>query len=143
MKVSCGVALVTDEPRPRILLLRRAANVGNPCTWGLPGGQRDEADAPRNLFWTAQRECMEEMGFAPRTHAALISIRRGAAKVYHVFCVKVSGPENMHVMLNKEHTEHAWVAIGAPQPLQPLHPVVTTLLTTHVASLVTPMARTR
>lgn len=124
-----------------MLLLRRATDVGNPNTWGLPGGQRDEADAPRSLFWTAQRECIEEMGFAPRTHAALISIRRSATKVYHVFCVRVTGPDNMHVMLNEEHTEHAWVAIGSPH-VQPLHPVVTILLTKHVASLVTPMAHT-
>lgn len=45
-----------------MLLLKRAADSGNPLTLGLPGGNADAEDA--DLMATAVREAGEEMGTA-------------------------------------------------------------------------------
>lgn len=136
MKVSCGVAFVTAEPTLRILLLKRAAHVGNALTWGLPGGQREPSEKSRPLFATAQRECMEEIGLSPASHTGAFSVQRPGSKVYHVFCIPVTmATSDIHVeLLDGEHVDYAWVSLEAPE-VQPLHPVVDALLAKHASDL--------
>lgn len=134
MKVSCGVAFVSTEPSPRLLLLLRAPNTGNERTWGLPGGQREPNEKLKPLFATAQRECGEEIGITPLVYSGVFTMQRPGNKVYHVFCFVTRAPEDMHVcLLDGEHTDSKWVELS--DMCAPLHPVVDALLAKHVNDL--------
>lgn len=137
-KRGAGLLLVSFSLQglhPRILLLLRSATSGHPFTWGLPGGNLDEADddagdAGRSSssslsvsFAAALRETSEEIGAVPPSAATELAngtaLARGGMvthrgkrlqKKYVVFAVKCDDEETSKwtPTLNDEHTAFGW-----------------------------------
>jgi ADP-ribose pyrophosphatase YjhB (NUDIX family) len=138
IKVGAGLFIVhatcsTDASNReyKVLLLKRSMASGNPGTWGLPGGNRDEEDNG-DLYTTAVREATEEMGDTvpdDLRNLGVILTKRGkqGLKHYTVFVMETKNGEFVP-SLNEEHTEFAWVDVKSlmddSQNRYDLHPVV-------------------
>lgn len=137
-KVGAGLFIVTQDTK-KVLLLKRSMASGNPGTWGLPGGNRDEEDGD-DLFVTAVREATEEMGCVPpgiRQHGAVLTKRgKNKQKHYTVFMVEVENGD-FEPSLNEEHTEFIWTHVKDLPTLGNLHPVVKQIADDYYDFLVT------
>ncbi len=102
----------------KILILRHSSK--KPL-WGIPGGKREENEAPRE---TALRELKEETGISLThndiTKVGQVYIRRPELDfVFHMFQTRLSKPTA--VTLSQEHNEYQWVTTDEFQKL-PLYP---------------------
>lgn len=124
-KIGAGLFIVTQDTK-KVLLLKRSMESGNPGTWGLPGGNRDDEDGD-DLFVTAVREATEEMGSVPsgiHQHGAILTKRgKSGQKHYTVFLVEVEKGD-FEPRLNEEHTDFMWTPVKDLPNLGNLHPVV-------------------
>lgn len=114
---AAGVLFKTLELKPRVLLLRRAADdLHHPGTWDLPGGCSEAGELP---VATAAREAAEESGLRPRMQALrVISSTDEDGIAYTTFEYDVSEPTN--VVLSAEHDEFMWAPLDAlPSPIIP------------------------
>ncbi|KAG2430314.1 hypothetical protein HYH02_013791 [Chlamydomonas schloesseri] len=113
-KVGAGLLICCEGS---CLLLRRSESSGNPGSWGLPGGNADEADRG-DLLGTAMREAREEVGQLPEGLHVLgqVLTRRGKAlqKHYTVFVASIPGSSRARYapQLNDEHTDWRWVDLA-------------------------------
>ena len=141
IKVGAGLFIVhstaseatagSSDRKYKVLLLKRSMASGNPGTWGLPGGNRDEEDNG-DLYMTAVREATEEMGNTvpdDLRNMGVILTKRGkqGLKHYTVFVMETKNGEFVP-SLNEEHTEFAWVDVKSlmdgSHNRYDLHPVV-------------------
>lgn len=137
-KIGAGLFIVTHDTR-KVLLLKRSMTSGNPGTWGLPGGNRDEEDGD-DLFVTATREAGEEIGHVPsdiHQHGAILTKRgKHGQKHYTVFLIEIKSGEFVP-SLNEEHTEYAWTNVKDLPNMENLHPVVKQIAGDYYEFLVT------
>lgn len=98
------------DPADRLLMLRRAPDTTlGPGQWGLPAGKIEPGETPEQA---ARREMREEIG--PGHAVELLRYVGPIRDTYyggrfeiHLFHFRWSSGE---VVLNDEHTAHAWVA---------------------------------
>ncbi|MCA9539757.1 MAG: NUDIX hydrolase [Myxococcales bacterium] len=124
-KHSAGFLILSGA---RVLLLRRAPQVRNGDTWGLPGGQIDRREA---AYAAAVRESVEELAGLP-AHAIVgaAAVQRGARR-YEVFACRA--PRRLRrdwsPRLNHEHVDFIWADWRwLFQRRANLHPVLGALL---------------
>ena len=129
-----------------LLLLRSGSH--NAATWGLPGGNRDAADA--DLLATALREAEEEVGGVPEhaVQAELLTVRgKRGQKHYTVFVATVppAARAAFTPVLNDEHSAWRWVPLAEAVGREDLHPVVERVLSRqpHQATVLAIAARSR
>jgi 8-oxo-dGTP pyrophosphatase MutT (NUDIX family) len=137
-KVGAGLLLLHGG---ECLLLLRSKNSGNPCTWGLPGGNAEPGE-DASLLETARREASEECGpVPPFTVQHEVLTRRGKHGQKHFTVFIATTPTRWEPTLNHEHTEFRWLPLPfvktcaaasggacallpAGVSVLPLHPVV-------------------
>jgi 8-oxo-dGTP pyrophosphatase MutT (NUDIX family) len=118
MRITVGVAIVTDQPRKLLLLQRSADEETLPNMYELPGGNCDPEDA--TVLETVAREAREETGLIISEVLGEFedfeySTKRGAAKQLN-FLVRVESPENpsagevlIPTLNPKEHQAYVWL----------------------------------
>ena len=132
-KIGAGLYIIKDaeESSPKVLLLQRSEDSGNPLAWGLPGGNAETAEL-KDLFATAVREGGEEIGSVPYIEDRLGSIRvdwgSGEDNWYTVFFVETRSAFGWEPVLNEEHVAFAWVNVTDVLTYD-LHPIIGKLMT--------------
>lgn len=100
MTVPRGVAVVVEDSRGRVLLLRRGpTDPWMPSRWNLPGGKIDTGESPTEA---AMRETLEEADL--RVYALAPLVRVGHLEVFRA--LDWSGRVRL---LDGEHSRSAWV----------------------------------
>lgn len=126
-KIGAGLLLHCGDQA--LVLLRTSKHNNN--TWGLPGGNSDASD--NNLFETAKREAIEEMGHLPEflLKGKVLTVRgKRNQKHYTVFMCEISSEAKAAYIpqLNYEHSTWKWFPMHELKLRQDLHPVVASLL---------------
>lgn len=109
---AAGIAFIAIEPKPTVLLLRRAEgdHVG---TWALPGGKIEDKETPIDA---ARREAREELGEDVPDGPLTLLVRRIKDGVdYTTFVQRVDG--QFTLKLSTEHDAAAWIPIEDLRPL--------------------------
>lgn len=102
-----------------ILLLKRSDKVGEPNTWGLPGGGLEKNET---FAQAALREGIEEVGSLPKAKLFKIINNINDDKVFRIFVFKISLNEKQkwEPKLNWEHSGFSWFKTSKiPQRLHP------------------------
>jgi len=115
--LTVDVAIVTREPRPRILLIRRK-NDPFAGSWALPGGFVDENE---RLADAARRELAEETGVAAAEMEQLYTTgdpgRDPRGWTVSVVYLAQVDPHAVQPTAADDAAEVAWFALDQPPPL--------------------------
>jgi 8-oxo-dGTP pyrophosphatase MutT (NUDIX family) len=113
---AAGIMLYTGTPdRPRILLLKRGPDGGQPGKWCFAGGKIEAGETPRQA---AVREVSEEVG--PVVHARPVTWTRRIADGVDFTTFAARVPDEFVPQLNEEHTAAKWVSVdNLPSPMHP------------------------
>ena len=102
----------SNETKPRILLLQRAAHDSNPHKWEPPGGACDDDD--KSILHAAARELWEETGLEASRFVGLVgqpyifSLRSGKTVSRFYFLAQVNDFQSVKLDPN-EHQNSLWV----------------------------------
>jgi 8-oxo-dGTP pyrophosphatase MutT (NUDIX family) len=108
---AAGIVYIAQEPKPSVLLLRRAAG-DYQGSWAFPGGT---LEGDEELADAARREAREELGSPPDGDLTLL-VRRVKDEVdYTTFVQRVS--EQFEPKLDSSHDAFAWIPIEDLRPL--------------------------
>lgn len=116
---AAGLALVTVEPRPSLLLELRSPLVDEGGTWGLVGGARGRDES---AVEAALREAQEEAGIQARD----VRVRRSwtvAHGSWSYTYVIASCPRRLLLRASPEAQRVGWLSLTVAHRL-PLHPLL-------------------
>jgi len=93
------------------LILKRSPWTGNPKRWSIPGGRVDRAD--RDLYHTAVREAIEEMGSLPGSimPIAEVELARPRSRGRYLAILIATADLTWTPALNWEHTKWRWATL--------------------------------
>lgn len=101
MMRAAGIMFV--DPDGAVLMLKRGPGSDYPGMWCFPGGTTEEGETAEQ---TAERECIEELGFMPKGRKFVLTRSVTGNVDYTTFMQSV--PKKFIPEINGEHTAFMW-----------------------------------